>query len=56
MRKLVIMAALGCLAMATSADAQLVGNGPSPCAYGATDKSLVVEVARLELRGWRGLA
>ena len=56
MRKLVIMAALGCLAMATAADAQLVGKGPSPCAYGTTDKSLVVEVARLELRSGLALA
>jgi hypothetical protein len=50
MPKLVIMAALGCLAMATAADAQIAGSGRSPCAYGATDKDLVIEIASFDLR------
>lgn len=50
MRKLVITAALGCLAMATAADAQLVAGASSPCAYGAADRDMVVEIARLDSR------
>lgn len=56
MRNLVMTTALGCLAVATAADAQIAGTGPSPCRYGAADRDLVAEVARLELRSGRGLA
>ena len=56
MRKLVMTTALGCLAMATAADAQIVGTGPSPCAYGYADQDLVLEIARLDLPSWSALA
>jgi hypothetical protein len=56
MRRLVMSAALGCLAMATAADARLADGGPSPCAYGAVDRDLVVEIARLDRRSRVGLA
>jgi hypothetical protein len=56
MRKLVMTTALGCLAMATAADAQLVQARPVECAYGTTDRDLVVEIARLELPSWSALA
>ena len=48
MRKLVITTALGCLAMATAADAQRVESRPVECAYRGTDRDLVVEVARFD--------
>ena len=51
MRKLVVMTAFGCLALATSADAQLVEAGPVECAYGYGDHDLVVEIAHLDLPG-----
>jgi hypothetical protein len=52
MRKLVMTAALGCLAMATAADAQLAGSGPSGCAYGAFDNDLILEMAQIEPHNW----
>ncbi len=52
MRKLMMTGALGCLAMATAADAQLAGAGPTACAYNAADHDLVVEVARLDSSSW----
>ncbi len=56
MRQFVMTAALGCLAMATAADA--AGAGPSQCGYGAADLDTVLEVARLDLRaaGYTSLA
>ena len=56
MRKLVMTTALGCLAMATAADAQQVRTVSVECAYGTVDRDLVVEVARQDLRGWGALA
>lgn len=56
MRKLVMTAALGCLAMATAADAQLAEARPVECAYGSADRDLVVEIARLDLPSWSDLA
>ena len=53
-KRMMIMAALGCLAMATAADAHQ--RGPAPCGYGAADEDLVVEVARLDLTRWSDLA
>ncbi len=55
MRKLVVMASLGCLALATAADAQFVEAGPVECAYGYGDHDLVVEIARLDHLGTSGL-
>ena len=46
MRKLVMTAALGCLAIATAADAQLAAVGPSGCAY--ADQDMILEMARLD--------
>lgn len=56
MRKFVTIAALGCLAMATAADA--AGAKPSRCGYGAADLDTVLEMARLDLRagGYPSLA
>ncbi len=51
MRKLIVMTALGCLALATAADAQLVEAGPVECAYGYGDHDLVGEIARFDLQG-----
>lgn len=48
MRKFVTIAALGCLAMATAADA--AGATPSRCGYGAADMDTVLEMARLDAR------
>jgi hypothetical protein len=56
MRKLVMTTALGCLAMATAADAQQVRTVSAECAYGTVDRDLVVEVARLDLPRWGALA
>ena len=56
MRKIVIMAALGCFAMATAADAQLVEVRHTECAYNLGDRDLVVEVARLDAPGLSALA
>jgi hypothetical protein len=52
MRKFVMTTALGCLAMATAADAQIAGTAPSGCAYGAFDNDMVLEMARLDMRAW----
>jgi len=52
MRKLVMMAALGCLAMATAADAQVAGSWYSGCAYGGPDSDMVLELAHLDLPSW----
>ncbi len=58
MRKLMMTTALGSLAMATAADAQLARAEPSTCAYGygAGDRDLVIEIASLDLPAWSGLA
>lgn len=53
MRKRMMTTALGCLAMATAADAHQ--GGPAPCGYGAADEDLVVEVARFDLHRWSDL-
>lgn len=55
MRTLVMTTALGGLAMATAADAQLVEARPTECAYGVADRYLVVEIARLDQAGWGAL-
>jgi hypothetical protein len=55
MRKLVMTTALGCLAVATAADAQIAGTGSS-CVYGAADGDMRPEVARLDPPGWRPFA
>ena len=56
MRKLVMTTALGCLAMATAADAQRAETRPVECAYGYADHDLIVEIARLDRADWRGPA
>jgi len=56
MRKFVTMAALGCLAMATAADAHTAEVRTARCLYGGADRDLVVEIARLAPRGWIELA
>ena len=45
MRKFVMMTAVGCLAMATAADA--AGARQAQCGYGAADMDTVLEMARL---------
>lgn len=58
MRKLMITATLGCLTLATAADAHR-GRGPAPCAYINADRILAIEIAaRVEPRigGALGLA
>lgn len=58
MRKFVMIAAVGCLAAATAADAQVAGTGPSPCRYSAADGDTFLEIARVEQpdRGYLYLA
>ena len=56
MRNLVVTAALGCLAMATAADAQIVETRPVECAFRGTDRDILVEVARLDLPSLSGPA
>lgn len=51
MRKLVITTALGCLALATAADAQVAGAESSPCGYGAAERDTFLELAHLEPHG-----
>ena len=48
-RKVLMTAALGCLAVATAADAHVAGS--SHCTYGAADTDTYLELARLEPRG-----
>ena len=52
MRKFVTLAALGCLAVATAADAHTARVGTTRCLYGSTDRDLVVEIARLAPLNW----
>ena len=56
MRKLVMTTALGCLAMATAADAQIAHARSVECAYRGVDRDLLVEIARVDLPNWGALA
>ncbi len=55
MRKLVMATTLGCLAVATAADAHVAGKSPAPCLYGVADGDLVTEVASLGARRLPGM-
>jgi hypothetical protein len=48
MRRLMTTAALGCLAVATAADANVAGAGRSPCSYYGPDSDTSLEFARLD--------
>ena len=52
MRNFITLAALGCLAMATAADAHTAHAGTARCLYGSADRDLVVEIARLAPLDW----
>ena len=51
MRKSVMTIALGCLTVATAADAHVAGRASSPCDYGAAERDTFLELARLEPNG-----